>query len=133
MNNMEQVATLLGVELGEKFRISGYRSIYYFDEKGLWREDIDKAVRSDELNGLLNGTYEIIKLPWAPKVGEKYYYCTLNFATNLVKSANFEPHYLEDAYNIKVGNCFPTKGEAEQHLEAFKAWVEGEPIVDWRA
>lgn len=121
---MEQVATLLGVELGEKFRISGYRSIYYFDEKGLWREDIDKAVRSDELNGLLNGTYEIIKLPWAPKVGEKYYYCTLNFATNLVWRMPIIS---------KLVIVSPTKGEAEQHLEAFKAWVEGEPIVDWRA
>ena len=147
MNYMEEVAKLLSVEFEEVFMLRVNKALeghphlkdkeYKLTPEGLFvamgsNERIGYTKATNSLTQILNGQYEIVKLPWKPKTGERYYYCTLNFTTNLVKSANFEPHYLEDAYNIKVGNCFPTKGEAEQHLTAFKEWIKSEPITDWR-
>jgi hypothetical protein len=75
MNRMEDVAKLLGVELGERFKIEF--------ENG---ECIDNySIREDGLNWrmcnsytkllveLLIGTVEVVKQPWTPKEGERYY------------------------------------------------------------
>lgn len=78
-NHMEEVAKLLGVELEEEFRIEGtyVDYIYKISEKGLflrcsgrdWWEEVP-----DTLVQMLAGrTRKIIKLPWKPHIGEKYY------------------------------------------------------------
>ena len=76
---MEEVAKLLCVELEEEFRIEGtyVDYIYKISEKGLflrcsgrdWWEEVP-----DTLVQMLAGmTRKIIKLPWKPQKGEKYY------------------------------------------------------------
>ena len=78
-NHMEEVAKLLGVELEEEFRIEGTHVdyIYKISEKGLflrcsgrdWWEEVP-----DTLVQMLAGmTRKIIKLPWKPHIGEKFY------------------------------------------------------------
>lgn len=69
MNYMEQVAELLGVELGEKFKINFHGDIssdeYYIDENSI-HEICDGEVNDycyPLLIALLNGTDTIIKLP----------------------------------------------------------------------
>ena len=69
MNYMEQVAELLGVELGEKFKINcaGYISSdeYYIDEATI-HEVCDGRVNDycyPLLIALLNGTDTVVKLP----------------------------------------------------------------------
>lgn len=69
MNYMEQVAELLGVELGEKFKINYADSIssaeYYIDENSI-HEVCDGKVYDycyPLLIALLNGTDTIVKLP----------------------------------------------------------------------
>ena len=63
---MKEVAQLLGVEIGEEFKVDldgvVYRKNFYFTESSLF------AVGDDEpevgvLNHLLNGNYKVIKLP----------------------------------------------------------------------
>ena len=69
MNYMEQVAELLGVELGEKFKINFHGDIssdeYYIDENSI-HEVCDGRVNDycyPLLIALLNGTDTIVKLP----------------------------------------------------------------------
>lgn len=69
MNYMEQVAKLLGVELGEKFKINSAGDIssdeYYIDENSI-HEVCDGRVNDycyPLLVALLNGSDTIVKLP----------------------------------------------------------------------
>lgn len=77
-NLMPEVAALLGVEIGEKFIIEnadkketvvvaldGFHVIQPNDVLG---PDHGKL-----LSKVLQGLYEVKKLPWKPKVGDKYY------------------------------------------------------------
>lgn len=65
MNYMKEVAKMLGVELYEEFNISFYKYIKYrLTEHGLeyFYEQDKKWMVSDCLNGILRGTYEIVKI-----------------------------------------------------------------------
>lgn len=66
MNRMKDVAKMLGVEIGEVFRININYKKYKFNDSCLLRfDDSDKCWidGSVSLIGLLDGTFEIIKLP----------------------------------------------------------------------
>ena len=58
-NLIPEIAEMLGVELGEEFKIEGSE---------LRRENC-----LAHFLWLINGEEEIVKLPWKPKFGEKYY------------------------------------------------------------
>ena len=83
-NHMEEVAKMLGVELEEVFKVTDddsgkYHNYYKFTEKkGIevsednvkWEVDTAGTL---VLKWLLIGVARIIKLPWKPRKGEKYY------------------------------------------------------------
>lgn len=73
-NLMPEIAKMLGVELGEEFKIKGCDPTCWFDLDGL---HFDGWVAEDEedamLHNLLCGEAEIIKLPWKPKKGDVYF------------------------------------------------------------
>lgn len=83
-NYMAEVAGLFGVELGEVFKVTDddsgkYHNYYRFTEKkGIevsednvkWEADTAEVL---VLKWLLIGVARIIKLPWKPRKGEKYY------------------------------------------------------------
>lgn len=73
-NLIPEIAQMLGVELGEEFKIKGYDPTCWFDLDGL---HFDEWVAEDEedamLHNLLCGEAEIIKLPWKPKKGDAYF------------------------------------------------------------
>lgn len=81
-NYMPEIAKMLGVEVGEKFNVSSCgQTLYKLTEDGLsclvcdkWVEQADFAFMA-----LIKGKYKIIKLPWEPKYGDKYYYPESNF------------------------------------------------------
>lgn len=81
-NLIPQVAQMLGVELGEEFKIAGYRGVFYFADNCLMYESVKNYISVENyinervnyiLADLLNGDCELTKLPWKPKIGEKYY------------------------------------------------------------
>lgn len=77
-NLMSEVARMLGVELGEEFKIKGYDGLTYkLTDNGLELTTVDgqktKWFDHGALNSLLKGKMEIVKLPWKPKKGEDYY------------------------------------------------------------
>ena len=123
MNYMEQVAHMLGVELGERFKVSGMDGRFWIDEIGLCMED-DKG--DYDLNAvmmaLLTGRSKIERLPWVPKCNEYYWFV--------------DPYgeVLEDAFidddigsllTVKSGRIYRTEEEAKAHKEEDKAfWDE---------
>ena len=77
-NLIPEIARMLGVELGEEFKIKGREgAIYKFIVDGLLvsYDDAEKVYTATHvpLVGLVRGDIEIVKLPWKPKKGDGYY------------------------------------------------------------
>ena len=82
-NHMAEVAKIFGVELGESFKITSgiqddYQSYYRFTESnGIEISDDGVTWKMTSvatlLKYLLMGDIRIVKLPWKPREGEKYY------------------------------------------------------------
>lgn len=82
-NLMPEVLKMLGVEYGEKFKLKSKDSVFYEDglfyfdkENGFLRfmdeEHIEEVY--DMVYDVLNGYYEIDKLPWEPGAEETFYF-----------------------------------------------------------
>lgn len=69
-NLIPKIAELLGLELGEKFKIKGDVGTYEFGLEGLWG---DYGIDAEALEAILCGSAEIVKLPWKPKKGDVYF------------------------------------------------------------
>jgi len=80
-NLIPEIARMLGVELGEEFKVKGEDELTYrFDSDGLKlithnNSGIEIAEISANVafTALVNGKDEIIKLPWRPKEGDTFY------------------------------------------------------------
>ncbi len=119
---MKEVASLLGVELGEQFKIKTNGGIqkheyvfrtrgFYFVDEGMGKE----CAANDQLAMLLTGEAEIVKRPWRPKKGETYRYWA-----NYINVADYGKWRAEclvwrgsaaDVSRLAMGNCFPTEEE----------------------
>ena len=121
-NLIPEICKMLGVELGEEFKIKGYKLTYMItDDKWLMATDDSPETGWTPANtlfvDLLNGDAEIVKLPWKPKQGEKYWgflYSSLNDAWVLcLYTWGNNP---ADFAFYKAGWVFHTKEEAEAAL-----------------
>ena len=69
-NLIPEIAHMLGVEIGEDFKIKGHtEQTYRFDDDGLkviYSYLMKKTFANAMLGSLLAGKAEIIKLPWKP-------------------------------------------------------------------
>lgn len=78
-NLIPQVSQMLGVELGEEFKVKGDdETTYIFTDDGLkltYNGGIGIVEISSDVAfaALVNGTDEIVKLPWKPKKGDVYF------------------------------------------------------------
>ena len=124
-NYMKNVAKMLGVELGEEFKIGNFSTLYKFTERGLFFKDNEGWNYNCDytLDDLLIGDVEIEKLPWQPKRGEKYYTPSLDF--------NHAFRYYWDGYPSdfalkEVGMVFKTKEECEAALPVLRKKYLGE-------
>ncbi len=125
-NIMKEVAALLGVELGERFktRLKGYvyGSEYVLHEDGIFfiLDDEEKYAHGF-LDAILTGKNEIIKLPWRPKKNERYYYWVN--VDGECADGKWEVNsvlWVGDSYDaghVAMGNCFSTAEEAEAHKD----------------
>lgn len=86
-NYMAKVAKLLGVELGESFKITSdtkgdypgdYQNYYRFTENNCFETSVDgvkwEMATVIVLRGILMGDTRIVKLPWKPQEGDRYYF-----------------------------------------------------------
>lgn len=119
-NLMPYVCKMLGVELGEEFKIKGYDGLTYkLTDNGLELTAVDgqKAKWFDHgvLNSLLKGKLEIIKLPWKPKKGDAYFTFELLGGKWVVRSFWWGGFPNEYAL-LDKGWVYRTKEEAEAAL-----------------
>lgn len=74
-NLIPEIAKMLGVELGEEFKIIRGNDMgkYYFEDGKLYKErdGLDLSAPT-MLIELIAGNAEIVKLPWKPKMFETY-------------------------------------------------------------
>lgn len=78
-NLIPEIAKMLGVELGEAFKVKGDdETTYIFTDDGL-KLTYDGGIGIVEISSdvafaaLVNGKDEIVKLPWKPKKGDVYF------------------------------------------------------------
>lgn len=119
-NLIPEIAKMLGVELGEEFKIKGREgAIYKFIVDGLLASDDDAekvyTPAHMPLVGLVRGDIEIVKLPWKPRKGDVYYSFALLGDTWVVR-----PLWCGDFPNeyalFDKGWVYRTKEEAEAAL-----------------
>lgn len=81
-NLIPEIAKMLGVEIGEEFKIKGYDDsntrTYKFTAQGLRVKLVEHPEATEfnalaAFNSLLVGDIEIVKLPWKPKKGDTFY------------------------------------------------------------
>lgn len=121
-NHIAEVAQMLGVKIGETFKLTDdthgdYHRYYQFTDKKGFETSVDglkwETAAAVVLRGILMGDIRIVKLPWKPKMEEKYYVPNI-FDWN---SWNSYDYYLwlddkRDEEFYKRGLVFKTKEEA---------------------
>lgn len=123
-NYMADVAKMLGVELGEEFKIDGSNLIYKFFENGLYFRGIEGWLPAKhQVLDLIQGDSKIVKLPWQPDVGDEYYYPS--FDLKRVSNSRWNDETFDFAYK-EAGMVFRTKEECEKALpELRKKYLGG--------
>ena len=118
-NLIPEIAKMLGVEIGEDFKIKGYtEQTYRFDDDGLkviYSYLMKKTFANVMLGSLLAGKAEIVKLPWKPKKGDAYYTFEVFRGKWVVRSVWWTGEPCNYAL-LDKGWVFRTKEEAEDAL-----------------
>ena len=112
-NYMPEIAKMLGVELGEIFKMTNYNSLYRFTERGLEFEGTAGWCLSERIEWLLTGRNKILKLPWRPKEGDRYYFPATDFQYSCPET--WDNHPIDFALK-EAGMAFKTKEECEAAL-----------------
>ena len=128
MNHMKEIARMLGVELGEEFKVKcqdgELSGKFCIIDDGLYErcKDGTSLVNSALLRDLLIGRCEIIKLPRKPTEGTLVYFTGVD---GKIRLDNFIPSRRVDLLMYKAGMVHRTQAEAEAHKEEDKAfWDE---------
>lgn len=114
-NVMSEAAKLLGLLIDEEFMID--EKIYIIDENGLWIKENNQWRASNDLENLLTGRKEFVKLPWKPKKGDAYYTFEVFRGKWVVRSLWWTGAPCTYAL-LDKGWVFRTKAEAEAALPA---------------
>lgn len=123
-NLIPQIAQMLGLELGEEFKIKGREYIFHFVDNGLIAYRTDGSVLPYEnclahFLWLINGEEEIIKLPWKPKKRERYWTFNVFFESGKWVTTSFVwGDEVFDNAVFKVGWVYRTREEAQAALPA---------------
>lgn len=132
-NLIPEIAKMLGVELGEEFKIKGYDGLTYkITDNGLELTTVDgqktKWFDHGALNSLLKGKMEIVKLPWKPTMYEEYW----TFGKIGKKWIAGTLSWRELPYEILLfdkGWVYRTRAEAEAALPKVAAELEVEYAI----
>ena len=121
---MADVAKMLGVELGEKFKIDGSNLIYKFFENGLYFCCIEGWLPAKhQFFDLIKGECNIVKLPWQPKHNETFYRPARDFTG---VTSEYWNNAVSDFAFKEAGMIFRTAEECEAALpELRKKYLEG--------
>ena len=124
-NLIPEIAKMLGVELGEEFKIKGFNGVTYrFANDGLRLTHDDGSRKFDTtanmaLIDLLSGIAEIVKMPWKPKrEGTFWTFCINGDDDDDLSEVDWYVWHedVEDLARLKAGWVYRTKEEAEAAL-----------------
>lgn len=124
-NLIPEIAKMLGVELGEEFKVKGREYIFHFVDNGLIAYRTDGSVLPYEnclahFLWLINGEEEIVKMPWKPKEGQTVYSFYSVGLDGTLKVVDFI--WVNDIITfqalVKAGWVYKTRAEAEAALPA---------------
>ena len=122
MNYINKISKMLGLELGEYFKIAGVDGDFWLDDNGLHMQD---AKGDYDLNALmmalLTGRSKIVYPPWKPKLGYVYYH---NNRFGELHREWAEDNNLFDLMIVKLGKAYRTEEEARAHAEEDAAFWE---------
>lgn len=128
-NLIPKIAKLLGVEVGEEFKVKGDDELTYIftDDDGLkitFAGDIEISQISinSAFVALVMGKDEIVKLPWKPKKDETFYTFGIHATENkwVVVSAEWWDN-VKNLALYKIGWIYRSQAEAEAALPAVAA------------
>ena len=123
-NLIPEIAKMLGVEVGEEFKVKGREYIFHFVDNGLIAYRTDGSVLPYEnclahFLWLINGEEEIVKLPWKPKQDETFYTFGIHATEN--KWVVVSVKWWDNVKNLalyKIGWIYRSQAEAEAALPA---------------
>lgn len=127
-NHMPEIARMLGVELGEKFKIenSTDNNTYYFTEKDIVIDGTKYCADVDLLRLLICGIYTIKRKPWKPSDMDIYYVVMKNGA---IKQYTWTDCTLD--YSLyKLGNCYCTREQAEANRDKWVAFYASDEVLE---
>ena len=119
-NLIPEIAHMLGVEIGEEFKVKGREYIFHFVDNGLIAYRTDGSALPYEnclahFLWLINGEEEIVKIPWKPKKGEDYYTFGGSDGSWRVSQQHWTCHPFDLAL-FEKGWVYRTRAEAEAAL-----------------
>ena len=143
-NYMEQVAQILGIEMGEKYDVifpevcNTCHATVIFTDKGV--NTISTNVydvynfKAYVLTNLLTGAYGLKRKPWKPKHEECYFSVDIN---GYVHPKKWDGGWIVDMSeavaqisNYKLGNCYRTREEAEANRDKWIAFYKSEEVLE---
>ena len=136
-NLIPEICKMLGVELGEEFKVvhkvvykTGFEIICNFTKEGVFVHEEGCSGKYDKelLADLLCGKVEIVKLPWKPKKGEYYYTFELLGDKWVVRSLWWAEVPCSYAL-LDKGWVYRTKAEAEDALPKVAAEMGVEYVI----
>lgn len=126
---MKELATMLDVELGERFNIKDFENNpCYFSESGLIDSNNCLCPLSF-ISRIIQGKLEIVKLPWKLYDGMKFYY--IDYYGKVMCKTYVNKNGLIDL-RLRMGNYFKTKEEAKSHKEKWLDNLKQKPDLSWR-
>ena len=125
-NLIPEIVKMLGLQLGEEFKVEGYDELTYrFAGDGL-KLTYDNNIELSDIAckaafaALLNGKDEIVKLPWKPKERDIFYSFSTTYGKWVVRS-NMWAGAPCDYDLLDKGWVYRTRAEAETALPAVAA------------
>ena len=130
-SKMPEVARLLGVRRGERFRTKFTHNdyVWWFDESGLHGKskkgtDIQSWACAWKLSDLLNDHDEIRRVPWRPYKGDPYWYVAWTEDGTILTHPEVWRDCFMDYLLLRSRNCFRSKAEAQENaLLVYKKYV----------
>ncbi len=122
MNLIPEICKLLGVGVREEFKLKlGKDTLlgetFRFDENGgLEYQDGYSWVQSCKTRAVLTGELEIVKLPFKPKAGERFFFISTSEPISVAEAYwSSSNRNTIDLALLFCGNVFRTEEEAEKH------------------
>lgn len=120
-NLIPKIAKLLGVEVGEEFKVEGEAALTYRFTDDKLKVTYDGGVEISNIStnsafvNLVDGQDEVVKLSWKPKKGEDYYTFGGSDGSWRVSQQHWTCHPFDLAL-FEKGWVYRTRAEAEAAL-----------------